>query len=405
MMYLTRFNDYYKIGRFVFALTLLLTFYVVGFFKIPSSLFTIILIYCFICLLRLFFIQEITIYDFLLDIFLVTLIVYSNFQGYSFFTLLYLFPIFFASIALKTSEIFLFPLISSVLYSLIFYINEQFFNAENILNIALHCLAFSLIAFSGDKLKVKIEGQEKKIKELEESRLRMQGYERLHRISADLAHELKNPLASIYASVQFLKEEKIDKEIIEIISSETKRLLDLVNDFLFFSKPSDALKDKIDLSELLNMVVRYTHTNKNIQVDIKKNAFAYANRTFLEIAINNIFKNAVEAANSIVKISLIENSPKEIPFSDYNKYITINIEDDGKGIDDEIKNKIFEPFFSTKKDGTGLGLAIAHRVITDFNGDILVDKSDMGGAKFSLILPVLDSDRINGGNDACLNCR
>jgi signal transduction histidine kinase len=387
-MYLSRFTDYYKIGRFVFAVTLLLTFHVAGFFSSSTYLLTIVIVYCLICFVRLFFVKKIDNYDFLLDIFFITFIVSSNFQDYSYFTLLYLFPLFFASISLSTGQIFVFPFISIILYGLVFYKNTSFFKTDYILNISLHCLAFSLITFSGNKLKIKMQSQEKRIMELEASKLRMQGYERLYRISADLAHELRNPLTSISSSVQFLQEGRIDKEIIEIIAAETKRLLDLVNDFLFFSKPSDAVKEKVDLSEVLNTVVRYAGINKNILLNIKKNAFIFANRTFLEIAINNIVKNAIEAANSIVKISLNEYYPSKNSFSDDIKYVIVDIEDDGKGIDNDIKNKIFEPFFSTKKDGTGLGLAIAHRVITDFQGDIFVDKSDMGGAKFSLILPI-----------------
>ena len=103
-----------------------------------------------------------------------------------------------------------------------------------------------------------------------------------------------------------------------------------------------------------------------------------ANRTFLEIAVNNIIKNAVEAARSTVKVALGKN----------RRDISINIEDDGPGISEEARDKIFEPFFTTKTNGTGLGLAIAYRIITSFGGTVLVDSSPLGGAKFSIVFPV-----------------
>jgi signal transduction histidine kinase len=67
--------------------------------------------------------------------------------------------------------------------------------------------------------------------------------------------------------------------------------------------------------------------------------------------------------------------------------IAIEIEDDGTGIEDDIKDRIFEPFVTTKASGTGLGLAIAYRIITSFGGNITVDKSALGGAKFTMLFP------------------
>jgi signal transduction histidine kinase len=262
------------------------------------------------------------------------------------------------------------------------------FKTEGLFNISLHCLSFFLIAFSGDKLKSKITKQEELIRELEESKLRMQGYERLYRIGADLAHELRNPLTTISASVQFLKEGKNEKDIIEMISSETERLKELVNDFLFFSRPNDAPKEEVDLIDIIKMIIGYSNHNKNISFNAPKSATVLANRTFFEVALNNIIKNAIEAAKNKIRISIEEYLSEITSFSE-NRYIVIKVEDDGSGIENGIKNKIFEPFFTTKERGTGLGLAIAHRIITEYGGNILAERSDLGGAKFSLILPVL----------------
>lgn len=391
-MYLLRFNEYYKIGRFVFGVTLFLTFYVADFFYSSTFLIIFIIIYCLASFFRLIFKQEINFFDFLFDIFFISTIVYLSLKDYSYFTLLYLFPIFFASLSLNTGRIYLFPLISTILYGVTLQVKGIPFKTDGIFNISLHCLSFFLIALSGDKLRSKILKQEEMIHELEESKLRMQGYERLYRISADLAHELRNPLTTISASVQFLKEGKNEKEIIEMIGLETDRLKSLINDFLFFSRPSDAPKEEVNLTEIIKTIIGYLNSEKNIVFNCPKNIITFANRTFLEVALNNIIKNAIEAAKSKIKISLEENLSEKTFFSQ-NRYVAIKIEDDGLGIENDIKRKIFEPFFTTKEKGTGLGLAIAHRIITEFGGNILVDKSDLGGAKFSIILPMLYSER------------
>ncbi len=252
------------------------------------------------------------------------------------------------------------------------------FEREGILNVSLHLLAFSLIALAGDNLKTRMEQQEHYIRRLEEEKIKMQGFERLYRVSADLAHELRNPLASISAAVQFLNEGRSDREFVDMLMSETKRLTSLVNDFLLFARPAEAPKEDVDLSAMLRMLVKDQGNDKKIILTTTANTIIRANRTFMEIAVNNIVKNAVEAARSNVKVALRKNQ----------REIGIDIEDDGPGISEESRDKIFEPFFTTIANGTGLGLAIAYRIITSFGGTVLVDTSPLGGAKFSILFPI-----------------
>lgn len=394
-MYLSSFFNYYRIGRFIFALTLLISFQIAGLpYAIPRLMF-ILAVYSFIALLRLvIFTKKIHFFDFLLDIVFISAMVYISFGVYSYLTLLYLFPIFFSSVIIKTKKIFLFPVISAVLYGASYYISGVITEKEGILNISLHFLSFFLIALAGDSLKERMEKQEQHIKNLEEEKIKMKGYERLYRVSADLAHELKNPLASIAAAVQFLSEGKNDREFIDMLGTETKRLIKLVNDFLLFSRPSDAPKEDMDLSETLKSLVNRQDSDKNsskkIMLNIINDAEIVANRTFIDVALNNIIKNAIEAAKSEVKISLKKVRGSEFGVQSLEK-ILIEIEDDGTGIDDNMKDKIFEPFVTTKTNGTGLGLAIAYRIITGFGGNIIIDRSSLGGAKFVILFPVAGS--------------
>jgi signal transduction histidine kinase len=383
-VYISSFFNYYIVGRFIFALALIISFQIAGLpYAIPSLMY-ILGIYSFISMIRLIVpVKKIFYFDFFLDIVFISAMVYISLNIYSYLTLLYLFPIFFSSILIKTKKTFFFPIISAVLYGAVYYLSGSIVEKESILNISLHFLSFSLISLAGDNLKERMEKQAEHIKNLEEEKIKMKGYERLYRVSADLAHELKNPLASISAAVQFLMEGRNDKEFIDMLEADTKRLTTLVNDFLLFSRPSDAPKEYVDLSETLKALISRQDSNKKITQDIKNNAMVIANRTFLEVAINNIIKNAVEAAKSEVRVSLKDRSQR----TEDRRQIEIEIEDDGAGINDDLKDKIFEPFVTTKTNGTGLGLAIAYRIITGFGGNIIIDRSSLGGAKFTIVFP------------------
>lgn len=404
-MYLSSLFNYYKIGRFIFALTLLIAFQIAGLpYAIPNLMF-VLAVYSFIALIRLFIASEkINYFDFLLDIVFISAMVYISIGIYSYLTLLYLFPIFFSSVLIKTKRIFLYPIIAGLLYGTVYFISGTAAGKEGILNISLHCLSFFLIALAGDNLKERMRRQERYIKRLEEEKIKMQGYERLYRVSADLAHELRNPLASISAAVQFLKEGRNDPEFIDMLNTETKRLTNLVNDFLMFSRPSDAPKEEVSLLDTLKtLVAQHQNSDKKIVLEASESASVAANRTFMEVAMNNIIKNAIEAAESMVKVSL-KSTPPLPPLArggiggvdlargseggvKTGTGIAIEIEDDGAGIDEDMKDRIFEPFVTTKDYGTGLGLAIAYRIITGYGGNILVDQSSLGGAKFTIIFP------------------
>ncbi|MBZ0156852.1 MAG: HAMP domain-containing histidine kinase [Alphaproteobacteria bacterium] len=378
-MHLSSFFNYYKIGRFIFGLTLLIAFQIAGLPYAMPSLRNVLVIYIFIVLVRLIVTSErINYFDFLFDVVFVSAMVYISHGIYSYLTFIYLFPIFFSSVLIRKKKYFLFPVISLFLYGGVYYSYGTLWEKESLLTISLHFFAFFLIALAGDNLKERMEHQSRYIKRLEEERIRMQGYERLYRVSADLAHELRNPLASISAAVQFLGEGRSDREFIEMLSMETGRLTRLVNDFLLFSRPSDAPKEEVDVLDMLKMLLRDRGGGKEIILEGGESATVVANRTFVEVALNNIIKNALEAARTTVKVSLTRGV----------REVRIDVEDDGRGIEVSMQDKIFEPFFTTKANGTGLGLAIAYRIVTSFGGDIEVDTSPLQGARFSIMFPL-----------------
>jgi signal transduction histidine kinase len=377
--------NYYKIGRIIFALAVLISFQMVGLLAATHGLFYILIIYCLVAFVRVFMSNgAVGYFDFIFDIVFITAIIHVSFGAYSYMTLFYLFPIFISSIAIKNRKIFLFPIIAVLFYAAVYIVHGSLFERESLLSISLHAFSFFLIAFAGNSLNERIDRQERYIKSLEEEHIKMQGYERLYRVSADLAHELRNPLASISAVVQFLREGKNSSDFIEMLGMETARLTHLVNDFLMFSRPSDAPKEPVDLSALIEVVIARLHSDKKISADIEKDIVLISNRVYLDAALNNIVINAVESARSLVTVTLKRTKS----YSDRNKDgIVLEVEDDGPGIDPSIRDRIFDPFFTTKQNGTGLGLAIAYRVITSYGGFIIADRSRHGGAKMTVAFP------------------
>lgn len=373
------FYNYYKIGRFIFALTLFVSLHMVEVLAKIPALFYIVLIYCFIISLRLLITSERLYYaDFILDIIFISSILYFNISAYSFMTLIYLLPIFFASVLIRGKISLFFPVFACLMYSIASYLNQQSFAKEFFLDISLHGLSFFAITLAGNAVRDKLEKQEKYIKQLEDEKIMMASYRRLYRVTADLAHELRNPLAVISSSVQLLKEGKNDPELLNMLSDETNRLTNLANDFLLYSRPSDAPSEKVDIVDVLKVLTANIDISKKLIFDIQDNAFTWGNRTYIEAALNNIIKNAIEAANSYVLITVKNQKPS----------IIIDIEDDGSGIDDNLVDRVFEPFFTTKKKGTGLGLAISNRIISNFGGKITYSRSPIGGAKFTIRLPL-----------------
>ena len=205
-------------------------------------------------------------------------------------------------------------------------------------------------------------------------------------LSASIAHELRNPLASIKSSFEMLREgnlsEATKKRLMDIAISEMDRLNSIVTDFLVYSKPNPPQKKLFILSTIVKEVIdsiKRTYINIKITEKIKEGLRVVADEQKIRQVLWNILVNAVEATNKIGEIFVIlENK---------NHDVILKIKDNGCGISKEEIEKIFYPFFSKKKDGTGLGLAIAYRIIEEHGGSILVDSEVGKGTEFIIILP------------------
>lgn len=256
-----------------------------------------------------------------------------------------------------------------------------------------------------------------KLKNIEEQLRRADRLKALGELSVGIAHEVRNPLASISGSIQVLKEDlKLrdeDLRLMDIIIRETERLNALITDFLVFARPAQEKMDRINLSDLVNETVKLFRNSaevEGIEIISRVDGGIFVSgdarqigQIFWNILLNSTHamgrKGRMTVSSSFRHGSLhagrrdVEPSQRaDAAAADMtprgDTFAEINIEDTGCGIAPENMERIFDPFFSTKDSGTGLGLAIAHRVAQSHGGDIEVKSTVGRGTVFTVILPL-----------------
>lgn len=217
-------------------------------------------------------------------------------------------------------------------------------------------------------------------------------------LTAGVAHEIKNPLASIDIHIQLLRKEianlkgkgrKNMENLLVIVKEEIDRLNSIVQDFLFAVKPMNMSYSKESINEILKDMIEFLQyelkeADISIVLDFEENLpRVFIDSKYLKQALLNIVKNSIEALGSGGEIKV---KTEEAPDGD----VLINIIDNGHGIPENLLGKIFEPYFTTRKFGTGLGLVIVYKIIKELGGDIKVSSKENEGTVFSIKLPVLE---------------
>jgi len=203
----------------------------------------------------------------------------------------------------------------------------------------------------------------------------------LGRLSAGIAHEIRNPLAAISGSMELLAQEltiedETHKRLLKIVLKESARLDHLISDFLSFSRIEGKEQSEINLISLLkDMIFIFRSQCPNIQFteDYHSSSFMItANPEQVEQIFWNLLQNSLEAMNNLGKIEISTSTKTTSSTYDCQEKteITTNICDEGPGIKEDVAEKIFEPFFTTKASGTGLGLYIAFQLTQINNGSI-----------------------------------
>ena len=218
-------------------------------------------------------------------------------------------------------------------------------------------------------------------------------------LAAGIAHEIRNPLASISGSIQLLgssfsSRAEEEQRLMAIMLREIDRLNNLITEFLDFVRPDQLLDDPVDLNQLIRDVLEMIRLNKNLRVETEQNLELTAvqeiggHRDKLKQAFLNIIINAYQAMNDVEKPAV------SIRTYDTGEKVVVRIRDVGCGIDEKGLRKIFEPFHTTKPKGTGLGLAVTHKIIESHGGKIFVESTrrgengvPAGGTEFILEFP------------------
>ena len=259
--------------------------------------------------------------------------------------------------------------------------------------------SFRLLARPGDNISLLISSFNQMVKELESSRKKNMQADKINAwkdIARRMAHEIKNPLTPIKLSAERVFRrynsndpnfEKILDSSVRVIVTEVDRLNHLLEEFSDFARmppivllpvnPAEIIKEARDIfsSSAPGIVFEIA--------DIDENAVIVADNEKIKQVLINLFTNAIDAMNGqgVIRVRTDKIMKENRPF------FRIQIADAGCGIDKDIADKIFSPYFTTRENGTGLGLAIVERIIFDHNGLIWFETEKGTGTTFFIDLP------------------
>ncbi|MGZ3596558.1 MAG: two-component system sensor histidine kinase NtrB [Syntrophales bacterium] len=214
-------------------------------------------------------------------------------------------------------------------------------------------------------------------------------------MAAGLAHEMRNPLASLSGSIQILKRDlqlsEVDEKLMQIILRGKDQLDHVIRDFLLLARPAPGDRETVFIRETIEGVIesiRYLpdwNDDIRVSLELSDNLSVYANRTEIREVIWNLVMNAVQSMPEGGE--LIVETRKSYDGA-HGESLEIRVSDTGYGIDDRYLDRIFEPFFTTRERGTGLGLAIVNRIIEGYTGRILIRKGIEKGTICTVSLPL-----------------
>ncbi len=217
------------------------------------------------------------------------------------------------------------------------------------------------------------------VTELREQVALKRNLESLGEMTAGLAHEFKNSIATLHGYAQLLESMQLnDKAQVATASllNEVRNLSSMVTAFLNFARPQPLQIEEVSLSELVQDCA--TESSIEVEIESKGEVVVRADEKMLRQAVLNLLRNAAEATEE-------QGLNKSIFVKIENK--AIEIRDSGPGIPEAHLPKIFIPFFTTKPKGHGIGLALAHRIVTEHGGTLTAANNPTGGAVFTIKLP------------------
>jgi len=340
-----------------------------------------------------------------LDSLIVTLIIYVTGSFSSIFSFLYLVIIIYSNILLVKSGSIYVATLCSIQYSLMIglgffgilppFVADISLSALNltwpqmvykilITSIGCYAVAFLCGLLSEQEIRTK-----KELMLMEDKIKRVERMAAIGEMAAGLAHEIKNPLASLAGSIQLLTEDfqgnPDNERLMQIVLRETERLNNLVGSFLLFAKPPTGKSQPVKLDEALSEVISLCKRDLSTmpKIEIKKvlypDLWVEMDPGHLNQVLWNLLMNAAEAIGDSGTIEV-----RVFPVN--HKQACIEVTDNGCGMSRELIQSIFDPFFTTKAKGTGLGLSIVHRILDTYDGSLDVESDPGIGTTFSMTL-------------------
>ena len=285
-------------------------------------------------------------------------------------------------------------LISSITVSLVF-IPHVFHRWGHIhlqtMDALFEILLYNVVAWVTGALVESERRQRAKLKETQEELIRANKFKIIGELASGMAHEIRNPLGSIQGALEILKEDykPEDKkfEFLNILFKEIKRLNRVVTDFLSYARPTKPSLVNCDLNQLVQeslSIIQAEADKKKISLKTflsPKIPPISADPSQIKQAFLNLLLNSLQAIENSGEISVTSKVEAE------NGLVLVEFKDNGKGISTENLEKVFVPFFTTKKEGVGLGLGIVERIIQNHNGKVTVESQEGKGTVFTIKLP------------------
>ena len=269
-----------------------------------------------------------------------------------------------------------------------YFLSDTVNESQIIYSIIIVIVACFAVAILSSILSFQLKGARKDLKIAQEHLKRVEKMTAMDEMISGIAHEIKNPLASLSGSIQLLQEDtkpgSYEDKLMQIILRETHRLENIVNNIRLFAKPytDNAIDVKLAdaIEETIELFLNDPEWNQKISITTKmnKNLSVFIDPSHFTQILWNLLKNA---AQSIKGHGEIEISLK----SSLNNQVHLTIKDSGIGIAQKDSIHIFDPFYTTKPNGTGLGLSIIHRLIDTYNGMIDFESTPGKGTIFTIL--------------------